>query len=133
MSYQKFLHQVLGIIFVVLFLFGCGTITPSGNLSQGTALTMGGLEADVSSIEETTTLPSANLQAQSGMKFVVVKLKVKKFQGEFNSESLVLETAAAKQYAVTGGMTMSPDGSEITIGFEVPQDEKLDGLKLSYK
>lgn len=47
----------------------------TSNLSQGTALVLGGLEADVSSVEETATLPGLNLEAQSGMKFVVVKLK----------------------------------------------------------
>jgi hypothetical protein len=67
------------------------------------------------------------------MKFVVVKLKVKKFQGEFNLDNLALETAGGKQYAATGGMAISADGTEITIGFEVPQDEKLDSLNLSYK
>ncbi len=69
------------------------------------------------------------------MKFVVVKLKVKKFGGEFKTESLVLETAAGKQYVVTGGMAMetNPDGTEITIGFEVPRDENIDTLNLSYK
>jgi hypothetical protein len=109
------------------------TPQPVSNLSKGTALVLGGLEADVSDVEETATLPGLNLQAQSGMKFVVVKLKVKKFQGNFNAESLALETAAGKQYTVTGGMAMNADGTEITIGFEVPEDENLDMLTLSYE
>jgi hypothetical protein len=49
------------------------------------------------------------------------------------TEKLALETATGQQYAVTGGMAISPDGTEITIGFEVPQDENIDMLTLSYK
>jgi len=109
------------------------TPMPASNLSEGTALTLGGLEADISSVEEAATLPGPNLQAQSGMKFVVVKLKIKEFQGEFNVENIVLETVAGEQYAVTGGMSISADGTEITLGFEVPQDEELDTLNLNYK
>lgn len=32
----------------------------------------------------------------------------------------MLETVTEEQYTVTGGMAMNPDGTEITIGFEVP-------------
>jgi hypothetical protein len=60
-----------------------------------------------------------------------IEPKVKKFQGEFKLDNLALETAGGKQYAATGGTTISADGTEITIGFKVPQDEKLDTLKLS--
>lgn len=124
------------------------TITPTGGLFVGATFALGPATVDVVRLEEATTSPVLEEPPQSGMKFVVIELRINQLQSgeEFASDRMYLENASGKQYGPpkvygedpTLGKFEAKRGTlsragKLNVFFEVPNNESLDMLKLRYR
>ena len=124
------------------------TATPTGGLSVGATFVLGPATVDVVRFEESTTSPVFEEPPQSGMKFVLIELRINQLQsGEgLASDRMFLENASGKQYGppkvygkdpfsgkFEGESQTNYGGGELNVFFEVPNNESLDMLKLRYR
>jgi hypothetical protein len=145
-NFLKYLALAL-VLPMLITLGACAKKAPS----VGDTLVLGPATVEVTRLDESTTSPVLGELPQSGMKFVLVELRITlQSGGEFDSALIFLENASGIQYGPPKVYGSSSSGdfeassqkvsaaagasAEFNLFFEVPQNESLDRLiKLIYR